>query len=154
MLEKQIWVKKLNYLTQFLDNNELDNSRSWTCLSSNWVVLERTLSESSIFSFCIWKSSKIFLLLFTNNELHYIQVKWKSQNKNKSCLRHNPGLKWQVLGLSSVLSKVSFSSFLAAFQLKFFFFFTISLLLFSKKAFELYIILLINFQSFFVSPGE
>lgn len=122
MLEKQIWVKKLNYLTQFLDNNELDN-RSWTCLSSNWVVLERTLSESSIFSFCIWKSSKIFLLLFTNNELHYIQVKWKSQNKNKSCLRHNPGLKWQVLGLSSVLSKVSFSSFLAAFQLKFFFFF-------------------------------
>ena len=25
MLEKQIWVKKLNYLTQFLDNNELDN---------------------------------------------------------------------------------------------------------------------------------
>ena len=152
MLEKQIWVKKLNYLTQFLDNNELDN-RSWTCLSSNWVVLERTLSESSIFSFCIWKSSTIFLLLFTNNELHYIQVKRKSQNKNKSHLRHNPGLKWQVLGLSSVLSKVSFSSFLAAFQLKVFFV-TISLLLFSKKAFELYIILLINFQSFFVSPGE
>ena len=75
----------------------------------------------------------------------------RSNESLKTKINHVWDMKWQMLGLSPVLSKVSFSSFLAAFQL---FFFTISLLLFSKKAFELYIILLINFQSFFVSPGE
>ena len=80
MLEKQIWVKKLNYLTQLLDNNELDNRVLNVLkqqLSSSW---ENPLRVFNIFILYLEEFNNFFIIIYQQwTSLHSGQMKVSKQ---------------------------------------------------------------------------
>ena len=80
MLEKQIWVKKLNYLTQLLDNNELDNRVLNVLkqqLSSSW---ENPLRIFNIFILYLEEFNNFFIIIYQQRtSLHSGQMKVSKQ---------------------------------------------------------------------------
>lgn len=80
MLEKQIWVKKQNYLTQLLDNNELDNRVLNVLKQQLSSSRENPLRIFNIFILYLEEFKNFFIIIYQQwTSLHPGQMKVSKQ---------------------------------------------------------------------------